>query len=133
MMFEDKIKLQIFFLAHLSSINIKHFTFFCLTLSLHFYKKSHFSGLESSFFQVVSFAEHVTVFLVVNLLRVFWLNVVASFPMNACRQRSSGSMQATTDVVNPALTLLPLQQMHIYFPVGFLDVVLRSNQLAPQF
>ena len=40
-------------------------------------------------------------------------------------------MQATTDVVNPALTTLPLQQIHIYFPVGFLDVVLPKLTSPP--
>ena len=34
------------------------------------------------------------------------------------------NMQAMADVSNSALTTLPLQQVHIYFPVGFLDVVL---------
>ena len=40
-------------------------------------------------------------------------------------------MQATTDVVNPALTTLPLQQIHIYFLVGFLDVVLPKLTSPP--
>ena len=40
-------------------------------------------------------------------------------------------MQAITDVNNPALTTLPLQQVHIYFPVGFLDVVLPKLTSPP--
>ena len=39
------------------------------------------------------------------------------------QSREVVNMQAITDVINPALTTLPLQQIHIYFPVGFLDVV----------
>ena len=47
------------------------------------------------------------------------------------QSRGVVNMQATTDVVNPALTTLPLQQAHIYFPVGFLDVVLPKLTSPP--
>ena len=47
------------------------------------------------------------------------------------QSRGVVNMQATTDVVNPALTSLPLQQMLIYFPVGFLDVVLPKLTSPP--
>ena len=40
------------------------------------------------------------------------------------QSRGVVNMQAITDVSNSALTTLLLQQVHIYFPVGFLDVVL---------
>ena len=47
------------------------------------------------------------------------------------QSRGVVNMQAITDVVNPALTTLPLQQVHIYFPVGFLDVVLPKLTSPP--
>ena len=47
------------------------------------------------------------------------------------QSRGVVNMQAITDVNNPALTTLPLQQVHIYFPVGFLDVVLPKLTSPP--
>ena len=47
------------------------------------------------------------------------------------QSRGVVNMQAITDVVNPALTTLPLQQIHIYFPAGFLDVVLPKLTSPP--
>ena len=47
------------------------------------------------------------------------------------QSRGVVNMQAITDVSNPALTTLPLQQVHIYFPVGFLDVVLPKLTSSP--
>ena len=40
-------------------------------------------------------------------------------------------MQADKDINNPALTQLPLQHVHIYFPVCYLDVVLSKLAQPP--
>ena len=40
-------------------------------------------------------------------------------------------MQADKDINNPALTQLPLQQVHIYFPVCYLDVALPKLAQPP--
>ena len=40
-------------------------------------------------------------------------------------------MQADKDINNPALTQLPLQHVHIYFPVCYLDVVLPKLAQPP--